>query len=311
MLKYILKRIAMLIPVIIGVSAFIFIAMDLAPGSAVDYLLPADATQEDVQRMEAQLGLDKPLLERYVNYMVNMCKGDLGVSYVTGDSVYESYMQKFPTTLKLSMSAVCVAVLIAIPAGIYAALHAGKLSDNAATVISLLGLSIPNYWLGLMMIIVFSLGLGWLPSGGNLDGWKSMVMPAVAVGAGLSAMIARTTRSSMLDVLNQDYLRTARAKGVPEKVVIWQHAFKNALIPIINAIGIELASCIGGAVVTETVFSWPGVGRLIIDSLNARDIPMVTGCIILKTISISVIMLVVDLLYAATDPRIKAQYAKK
>lgn len=301
----------MLIPVIIGVSVFLFIAMDLAPGSAVDYMLPVDATQEDVIQMQQQLGLDKPLLERYVNYMFNMCRGDMGASYITGESVFQTYMQKFPTTLKLSLCAVAFAVLIAIPIGIYSALHSGKINDSAATVLSLLGLSIPSYWLGLMLIIVFSLGLGWLPSGGNLNGWRSIVMPAIAVGSGLSAMITRTTRSSMLDVLNQDYLRTARAKGVPEKVVIWNHAFKNALIPIINAIGIELASCIGGAVVTETVFSWPGVGRLIIDSLNQRDIPMVTGCIILKTISISVIMLVVDLLYAVADPRIKAQYSKK
>lgn len=311
MYRYILKRILMLIPVMIGVSAFIFIAMDLAPGDAVDYLASPDATAEEIAQLTQQLGLDKPLLVRYGEYMLGLTRGDLGTSYVSGNDVFKTFMEKFPMTLILAVSSVFVAVIISIPLGIYAALHSGKLGDNIASIISFLGLSIPNFWLGLMLIILFSQILGWFPSGSNLEGLKSMVLPSITLGTGLMAMITRTTRSSMLDVINSDYLRTARAKGVPEKSVIRKHALKNALIPIINAIGTELSVCIGGAVVTETVFSWPGVGRLIIDSLNSRDVPMVCGCIILKTLSISVIMLIVDLLYAAVDPRIKAQYAKK
>ena len=176
-------------------------------------------------------------------------------------------------------------------------------------VAALLGLSMPNFWLGLLLIIAFSLNLGWLPSGGA-EGFKSIILPAITVGTGLTAMLTRTTRSSMLDVIRQDYLRMARAKGVPEKVVIRKHALRNALIPVITVIGTQLGSCLGGAILTETVFAWPGVGRLILDAVNSRDIPMVTGCIILKTITISIILLIVDLLYAVVDPRIRAQYAK-
>ena len=177
-------------------------------------------------------------------------------------------------------------------------------------VVALLGLSMPNFWLGLLLIILFSLNLGLLPSGGY-GTFAHIILPAITVGTGLTAMLTRTTRSSMLDVIRQDYLRTARSKGVPEKKVINKHALKNALIPIITVVGTQLASCLGGAIITETVFSWPGVGRLILDSVNSRDIPMVTGCIIMKTITISVILLCVDLLYAVVDPRIKAQYATR
>ena len=311
MYRYVVKRIIMLIPIVIGISLLVFVIMDLAPGSAVDYLSSSDATEEDIARLTAQLGLDKPLLVRYVIYMQGLIQGDMGKSFVSGNDVFATYMQKFPATLLLALSAVALAVIVSVPLGIYSAMHSGKTRDNAATIVTLVGLSLPNFWLGLLLIMLFSLNLGLLPSGGNFDGWKSLILPAVTLSTSLAAMIMRTTRSSMLDVMRQDYLRTARAKGVPEKRVINRHALKNALIPIINAIGIELGVCIGGAVITETVFSWPGVGRLIIDSLNSRDVPMVTGSIILKTITISIIMLIVDLLYAAVDPRIKVQYSRK
>ena len=179
-----------------------------------------------------------------------------------------------------------------------------------AMVVALLGLSMPNFWLGLLLIIAFSLQLGLFPSGG-MDGIRSVILPAITIGTGYTAIMTRTTRSSMLDVIRQDYLRTARAKGVPEKVVIRKHALKNALIPIITVIGTQMAACIGGSVLTETVFAWPGVGRLIIDSVNQRDVPAVTGSIIMTTILISILLLVIDLLYAFVDPRIKAQYAKR
>ncbi len=224
--------------------------------------------------------------------------------------MWEMFIQRLPATLALSLGAIIVSMIISIPLGVFSAIHNGSLGDNAAMVVALLGLSMPNFWLGLLLIIAFSLQLGLFPSGG-MDGIRSVILPAITIGTGYTAIMTRTTRSSMLDVIRQDYLRTARAKGVPEKVVIRKHALKNALIPIITVIGTQMAACIGGSVLTETVFAWPGVGRLIIDSVNQRDVPAVTGSIIMTTILISILLLVIDLLYAFVDPRIKAQYAKR
>ena len=260
-------------------------------------------------QIRADLGLDKPVLVRYFKYLAGLLHGDLGTSYITGKSVFASYMEKLPTTLRLAFASILVSIIISIPLGISSAVHSGSIRDNVGMVAALIGLSMPNFWLGLLLIIAFSLHLGWFPSGGA-EGFTSIILPAITVGTGLTAMLTRTTRSSMLDVIRQDYLRTARAKGVPEKTVIRKHALRNALIPVITVIGTQLGTCLGGAILTETVFAWPGVGRLILDAVNSRDIPMVTGCIILKTISISIILLIVDLLYAVVDPRIRAQYSK-
>ncbi|MDO5298757.1 MAG: ABC transporter permease [Clostridia bacterium] len=309
MYRYVLKRLVMLIPVILITSFIVFFIINLAPGDVVAQLTGGDATQEEIAQVRAQLGLDQPILIRYIKYLGGLLHGDLGTSYVTGRSVYASYMEKLPATLQLALASIFVSILISIPLGISSAVHQGSIRDNVGMVAALLGLSMPNFWLGLLLIIVFALNLGWLPSGGS-DGFKSIILPAITVGTGLTAMLTRTTRSSMLDVIRQDYLRTARAKGVPERLVIRKHALKNALIPVITVIGTQLGSCLGGAILTETVFSWPGVGRLILDAVNSRDIPMVTGCIVLKTITISIILLIVDLLYAVVDPRIRAQYSK-
>ena len=309
MYRYVIKRLLMLIPITIITSFLVFFIINLAPGDVVGQLTGSDATPEEVAALRAELDLDKPIVVRYAKYFAGLLRGDLGTSYITGKSVYDSYMEKLPATLKLAVASILVSIAISIPLGISSAVHRGSVRDNVGMVAALLGLSMPNFWLGLLLIIVFALHLGWLPSGGS-DGIASIILPAVTVGTGLTAMLTRTTRSSMLDVIRQDYLRTARAKGVPERLVIRKHALKNALIPIITVIGTQLGSCLGGAILTETVFAWPGVGRLILDAVNSRDTPMVTGCIILKTITISVILLAVDLLYAAVDPRIRAQYAK-
>lgn len=309
MYRYVLKRLVMLIPVILITSFIVFFIINLAPGDVVAQLTGGDATPEEIAQVRAKLGLDQPILIRYIKYLGGLLHGDLGTSYITGKSVYSSYMEKLPATLELALASILVSILISIPLGISSAVHQGSIRDNVGMVAALLGLSMPNFWLGLLLIIVFSLNLGWLPSGGS-DGFSSIILPAITVGTGLTAMLTRTTRSSMLDVIRQDYLRTARAKGVPERTVIRKHALKNALIPVITVIGTQLSSCLGGAILTETVFAWPGVGRLILDAVNSRDIPMVTGCIVLKTITISIILLIVDLLYAVVDPRIRAQYAK-
>ena len=307
--RYVIKRILLLIPVIIGVSLFIFVSMDLAAGDVTDFMGGEEMDEQQLHELRERLGLNDPLLVRYVKYMWGLIRGDLGKSMITGDPVMEMYLQKLPKTLKLAIATTIVSTSLSIPLGIFAAKRSGSLFDNAAMVGALLGLSIPNFWLGLMLIIVFSLYLGWLPSQGD-QGFLSLILPAITVGTGHMASITRTTRSAMLDVLRADYLRTARAKGVPEKQVINKHALRNALIPIITVVGGSFAGSLGGATLTETVFSWPGLGRLLIDSLNSRDTQVVTGVVIMKTIMISVILLLVDLLYAFVDPRIKSQYAR-
>jgi len=310
MLRYAIKRILLMIPVIIGVSFLIYFIMDLAPGDIVSVTHgETSLTEEQMEELRASYGLNQSVFVRYFNYMEGFVRGDLGTSFITGKPVLESFLQKLPATIKLAVASMFVSLLISIPLGIYSAVRHGSVQDNVAMVFALLGLSVPHFWLGLMLIIVFSLHLGWFPSGGS-SSLGGIVLPAVTIGTGLTATLARTTRSSMLDVIRQDYLRTARAKGVSERTVIMKHALRNALIPIITIAGGQFAYTLGGSVVTETVFAWPGVGRLIVDAVNSRDTPMVTGCIIMKTILIGIIVLIVDLLYATIDPRIKAQYAR-
>ena len=307
MYSYVIKRILLMITVIIGVSFLVFFIMDMAPGDAVDVLAPEGATAEDLEAIRHDLGLDKPVVVRYIDYMAGMLHGDLGVSYISKTDVFQTYVEKLPATIKLSFASILISVILSVPLGIYSATRQGTIQDNISMAFAMIGLAMPHFWLGLLLIIVFSLKLQWFPSGGD-ETLSSIVLPAITIGTGLMATLTRTTRSSMLDVLKQEYLRTARAKGIPEKVVVMSHALRNALIPIITIIGTQLAGVLGGSVLTETVFAWPGVGRLIVDSLNMRDTPLVTGSIIMTTILLSFVLLLVDLLYAAVDPRIKAQY---
>jgi len=309
MLRYILKRLLMLIPIMLCVSFVVYFIVDLAPGDVVDVISSADTPEEIKEAMREEMGLNDPVLVRYGRYMLGLVQGDLGVSAASNQDVFKTYMEKLPNTLLLAAAGTVVALLIAIPLGITAAVHQNSWRDSGSTVLGLLGLSMPNFWLGLLLILLFSLRLGWFPS--ISDGsFKSLILPAITVGTGQAAMIMRTTRSSMLEVIRQDYLRTVRAKGVSEKVVINKHALKNALIPIVTVIGTQIGTSLGGAVLTETVFSWNGVGRLIVDSVRTRDMEMVCGAIIMTTILSSVIMLVVDLVYAFIDPTIKARYTR-
>jgi peptide/nickel transport system permease protein len=308
--KYIIRRILMLLVVIISVSFIIFTILDFAPGDPAVMILGADASEAEVEALRERLGLNDPLLVRYARYMLRLFRGDLGFSYHTRMDVWDLYMQRLPNTVRLATISVLVSMAISIPLGIYSAIHRGKLRDNIASVFTIVGVSAPNFWVGLMLIIVFALKLGWFPSGG-IDKPGSVVLPAVTIGTSLAALLARTTRSTMLDVIRQDYLLLARAKGVSERKVIRKHALKNALIPIITVIGIQLGRVIGGSVVTEAVFAWPGVGRLIIEAISNRDIDTLLGAIIMTTIFVSVIMLVVDILYAFVNPRVRAQYSSK
>ncbi|MBU0926153.1 MAG: ABC transporter permease [Spirochaetes bacterium] len=307
--RYIINRLLMLIPVLLGVVFIVFFIMDLAPGDPVYQVAGEQATQQELQELRVKMGLDGNIFTRYIRYIGNMLRGDLGVSYISKRSVMRTYMERLPNTLVLASVTMLVAILISIPLGIIAAIHQNSMKDTVSMILSLLGLSMPNFWLGLLLIMLFSLKLKWVPSGG-IDGVKSIILPALTVGMGLAALMTRTTRSSMLDVIRQDYLRTARSKGVTEKKVINKHALKNALIPIITVFGIQFSNVLGGSVLAETVFSWPGVGRLVVDAINQRDIPMVTGALVMTTMLVSVVNLLVDIVYAYVDPRIKAQYTK-
>lgn len=309
MWRYVVKRILMLIPVIIGVSFIIYFVMDLAPGNVLDVMYP-DATAEEMEFLIHEHGYDRSVFYRYGLYMKDLVRGNLGISIATGKPVMDTYMERLPSTIILTLGSITLCHVLSLPLGIYSAVKRGTLWDNGCMVLSIVGLSMPNFWLGLLLIIAFSLHLGLFPSGGFRDGLLSLVLPAITVGTGMMARLTRTTRSSMVDVISSDYLRTARAKGVTEKTIIQKHALKNALIPIITISGSQMAGCIGGAVLTESVFAWPGVGRMIVDAINLRDTTTVTGAIIMTTILSGLILLGVDLLYAVVDPRIKAQYTK-
>lgn len=298
----------MLIPVILGVSLLIFIAMDLAPGNELDALYGDILTTEEMTELYHEYGYDRSVFYRYGKYMLDFVQGDLGQSSYMKAPVLEVYFQRLPATAFLAITAILLAHIVSIPLGIFSARHQGSLTDNAGMVLGLLGISIPNFWMGLLLIIWLSLNWKLFPSGG-LNGLKSVVLPAFTLGIDYIASLSRTTRSSMIDVIRSDYLRTARSKGVPEKKVINKHALKNALIPIVTVSGTQLAGILGGSVTTETVFSWPGVGRLIVDAISYRDVKLATGALIMTTMLSSIILLCVDILYAYIDPRLKAQYA--
>lgn len=309
MFRYIMKRILMMIPVLIAVSFVVYFLMDLAPGDIISSMAPQDATEAEIEIMREELGLNGSLIERYFRYLGNLLRGDMGMSLSLKRPVTDVFFERFPATLELALAATVVALAISIPLGIAAATHHRSFLDGFSMVTAMLGLSMPGFWLGLLLILFFSHQLGWLPSGGS-GGIVHLILPALALGAGQAGSLTRITRSSMLDVIRQDYLRTARAKGVSEKMVIRKHALKNALIPIITVFGSTLGNLLGGAVAIETVFSWPGIGRLTVSAINTRDITLATGCIIMFTVLLTVTMLLVDIAYAYVDPRIKAQYSK-
>lgn len=308
--RYIIKRLLMLIPVLLCVAFIIFAIMDVAEGDPVYTVVSADASEEEVEAARKEMGLDGSIFERYFRYVKGMLKGDLGQSYVSKRDVMKTYLERLPNTLKLAGMTMVFAIAISIPLGITAAVNQNTWKDTISMILALLGLSMPNFWLGLLLIIAFSLKLGWFPSGGYEDGFVSLILPAFTIGAGLAAFMTRSTRSSMLDVIRQDYLRMARAKGVSERKVIRKHALRNALIPIITVFGVQFSNVLGGSVLAETVFSWPGVGRLVVDAIDQRDIPMVTGALMMTTMLVTVVNLIIDLIYAYIDPRIKSQYMK-
>lgn len=306
MFKYIMRRLAFLIPVLIGVSFIVFTLLHITPGDPAKMMLGEQADAQAIESLRNELGLNDPFLVQYGSYVKKIVtEGDIGTSYSTKRPVLTEILEVFPNTLKLATAATVVAIIMGITFGIISAVRQYSIIDSIITVIALLGISMPMFWVGLLMILLFSVRLNWLPPSG-LDSIQAMIMPAIALGAQSIAVITRMTRSSMLEVIRMDYIRMAKSKGQEEKVIIFRHAFKNALIPIITVIGLQFGMLLGGAIITESVFSIPGLGRLMIDSIKTRDFPVVQGVVLFMAVAFSLVNLLVDLLYSYVDPRIRA-----
>ena len=291
---------------LLGVVTLVFFLIHLIPGDPVEYILGDSARPADRNALRQQLGLDQPLLQQYRSYLANLLSLNLGNSLHSNQSVTALLAERFPATLELALAAFIIAVLIAVPLGVMAARRRGTAWDSSAMTLSLLGVSIPNFWLGPMLILLFSLWLGWTPVSGR-EQPGSLILPAITLGASLSAVLARMVRSTLLEVLNEDYIRTARAKGLKESSVIWRHALMNTMLPVVTLLGLQLGALLAGAVITETVFSWPGIGSLLIESIQKRDYPLVQGCVLLVAVSYLLINTITDLLYQLLDPRIRRQ----
>ena len=304
MLSYLIKRLLSTIPVLIGISLLLFFMLRMLPGDPAQVLAGQMATPEEIENIRHQLGLDRPIYEQYVAYLSRLARFDLGRSARTQNPVTQEIWARLPNTLLLAVVAITLACLFGIPAGIISAVRPYSWIDYLVTTSALFGMSMPVFWLGLMLVVVFSVILKWLPAGGT-GSWQNVILPSVTLAAFVVAFIARMTRSTMLETLSQDFTTTARSKGLQERVVVIKHAFKNAMIPIITVVGLQFGLLLGGAVLTETVFAWPGVGRLIVDSILARDYPVIQGAILVFGLLYIMVNLVVDLIYALVDPRIR------
>ncbi len=330
--KYFIKRLALTIPTLIGVSIIVFLLIHMIPGDPIDIMLGDRVTDEARLLLEERLGLNEPLHIQYWQWFSNAMRGDFGRSIRSNQPVAEEIMSRLPATVELTVVALFIAVFFGIIFGVSAARHRNTIIDQSMIGFSLLGVSIPIFWLGMMLIFLFSVTLGWLPVSGRLamgtsipsvtglylidsllagkinsfiDALKHLIMPAFSLATVSLALVVRVTRSSMLDVLSEDYIRTARAKGVRERKVVYTHALKNALIPVVTVVGLQLAKLMGGAILTETVFSWPGIGRLLVTSISFRDYPVVQGVVFFVAFAFILINIIVDLFYAYLDPRIR------
>jgi len=304
MLNYVIKRLISIIPVLIGISLLLFFMLRMLPGDPAQVLAGQMATPQEIQNIRSQLGLDKPIYQQYAIYMGNLMRLDLGRSARTQNPVFEEIWARLPNTMLLAVVAIGLACLFGIPAGIISAVRPYSWIDYTVTIIALFGISMPVFWLGLMLVVVFSVVLKWLPAGGT-GGWQYVILPSITLASFVVAFIARMTRATMLETLSQDFTTTARSKGLTEKIVVIKHALRNALIPIITVVGLQFGMLLGGAVLTETVFAWPGIGRLIVDSILARDYAMIQGVILIFGLLYILVNLSVDIIYAFIDPRIR------
>ena len=302
--RYLIRRILLTIPVLLGVATLVFALIHLVPGDPAQAMLGDSASAADVADLRARLGLDRPLLEQYARFMGGLIRGDLGTSFRTSQPVLIAIAERVPATVELALASMLVAVAVAMPLGIIAAVGRGTAVDYGAMTVALFGISIPNFWLGPMLAIIFAVQLGWLPVSGR-GGWESLILPAISLGAALAAILARMTRASLLEELRELYVRAAQARGVSRARAILQHALRNSLIPLVTILGLQFGAVLTGAVITETIFAWPGVGRLLIQSISFRDYPLVQGCILLIAITYVTVNLITDLVYGVLDPRIR------
>jgi ABC-type dipeptide/oligopeptide/nickel transport system permease component len=306
-LRYIARRALALAPILFGITVVTFVVLRVIPGDPVSALIDERAAgmdQHTIDTIRAQWGLDKPLPVQYVRFLASAVKGDFGRSFFTRQPVTSEILARMPATIRLAIAAMAIAVVAGMLLGIVAAVRRSTWLDSASMVVALSGLSIPVFWLALIMMYVLSIWLGILPASGY-GSWRNLIMPAVALAAAPAAVIARITRSAMLEVVGSDYVTTARAKGLGERTVIWRHALRNALVPVVTILGLQVGGLLSGAVITETIFNWPGVGRLLIDSILRRDFPMVQGGVVLVAALFAIVNLATDLVYAVIDRRIR------
>ena len=312
MLKYILKRLGIVILVVVGATALVFFMLHYIPGETPDVIaryifignIEIDPSNEDVTIISQRYDLDKPLIVQYVSWLSRALQGNLGTSYKTDQPVLDEIWIRLPATMKLAIVSILISLIIGIPFGIVAAIKQNTIVDYICSTGAVIGVSIPNFWLALILILVFSLYLNLTPVMGY-GGVEHIALPAITLGTGMAAVTARLTRSSMLEVIRQDYVRTARGKGLAERTIIIRHALKNALIPVITIIGLEMGHLLGGTVIVETIFAWPGIGKLLIDAISQRDLPVIQGCVIFITVMYVFANLIVDISYSFVDPRIR------
>ncbi len=304
MTRFLARRLLLTVPVLLGVATLVFSLVHLVPGDPVQVMLGDSASPADVAEMRGRLGLDRPLPVQYAAFLAGVATGDLGTSLRTNQPVVAAILERMPATAELAAAAMVVAMLIAMPLGVLAAVRAGTSVDHAATTLALLGISVPNFWLGPFLAIVFSVSLGWLPVSGR-GTIAHLVLPAITLGAPLAAVLTRMTRASVIEELRELYVLAARARGVSRLRSVWAHAFRNSLIPIVTVLGLQFGAVLTGAVITETIFAWPGVGRLLVQSIGFRDYPLVQGCILLIAVTYVSVNLAVDVVYGFLDPRIR------
>ncbi len=303
MFSLLLTRLVSALVVVLGVCTLVFLLIHLVPGDPVEAMLGENAQVADREALRQALGLDRPLGEQYLDYLQRLARLDLGLSFQERRPVAAILGERLPATLELTLAALALALTLALPLGVLAARHRGSPLDTGAMGLSLVGVSIPNFWLGPLLILVFSLWLGWTPVSGR-EGPASLILPALTLGTGMAAILARMVRGSILEVLGEDYVRTARAKGLSERRVLWGHALRNAWLPVLTLIGLQLGGLLGGAVITETVFAWPGVGSLLVEAIQSRDYPVVQACVLLVSLSYVLVNTLTDLVYGWVDPRI-------
>jgi ABC-type dipeptide/oligopeptide/nickel transport system permease component len=332
MLGYLLRRVIATIPVVVLISLLVFLLIHAAPGDPADLLLSEEASPQDIADARRRWGLDQPIYIQYLRFLANILSGDLGTSFRYADPVITLIGERLPATIELAIASLLIAIILGIPLGVWAGAKPNSWADNLGSMFGFFGISMPNFWFGIMLILVVSGYFNWLPSSGRStygvaqgseagfyiiqslaagnmkaawDGIKFVIMPAIALGTGMMGLIMRVTRSSVLEIMNEDYVRTARAKGLGERTVLWRHVLRNALVPIITVVGLELGTLLSGSIIVETVFAWPGSGSLLIAAIQSRDYPLITGTVLTYTIAFVVINFTIDILYALIDPRIR------